>query len=99
MTQMLQAIVGGAVILIGFGAAVSYPGLQYSAVRQLRGVWRALSLLPLAVMLVVGGITVRALSEGANLWPILLIFTAPFATAYLLLLRFIERRVRRASTR
>jgi hypothetical protein len=94
MTEMLQMIVGGAVILIGFGCAVSYPGLQYSAVRELRGMWLVLSFLPLMVMLIVGIVTAWALSQGSNLWPIVLIFTAPLATAYLLLLRFIERRMR-----
>jgi hypothetical protein len=49
----------------------------------------------LAVMLVVGVVTALALSEGANLWPLLLIFTAPVATAYLAVLRFVERRVSR----
>ena len=93
MTETLQIIVGGAVIVLGFGAAVAYPSLQYQAARQLRGMWWALSWIPLAVMAIVGLVTAGALSEGSNLWPILLIFTAPFATAYLLLLRFIERRV------
>ena len=89
----LQMIVGGAVILIGFGAAASYPSLQYSAVRELRGPWLVLGLLPLGIMVAVGIATAWALSQGSNLWPILLIFTAPFATGYLLLLRFVERRV------
>ena len=93
MTETLQMIVGGAVILAGFGAALAYPKLQYSAVRQLRGAWLVLGLIPIAVMLVVGIVTVLALSEGSNLWPLLLIFTAPIATAYLLVLRFIERRL------
>jgi hypothetical protein len=61
----------------------------------MRGVWLVLSLVPLAVMVVVGIVTALALSEGANLWPLLLIFTAPVATAYLAVLRFVERRVSR----
>ncbi len=33
------------------------------------------------------------LSEGSNLWPLLLIVAAPVATVYLLVLRLAERRV------
>jgi hypothetical protein len=75
MNENLQMILGGIIIMVGFGAAIAYPRLQYSALRKMRGVWLVLSLVPLAVMLVVGVITALALSEGANLWPILLIFT------------------------
>jgi hypothetical protein len=46
-------------------------------------------------MLVVAVVTALAFSEGANLWPLLLIFTAPVATAFLALLRFVERRATR----
>jgi hypothetical protein len=95
MNEKLQMIFGGIIIMVGFGAAIAYPRLQYSALRQMRGVWLVLSLVPLAVMLVVGVVTALALSEGANLWPLLLIFTAPVATAYLAVLRFVERRVTR----
>lgn len=95
MSQNLQMILGGIIIMVGFAAAIAYPRLQYLALRQMRGVWLVLSLVPLAVMLVVGVVTTLALSEGANLWPILLIFTAPVATVYLAVLRFVERRTTR----
>ena len=90
---IVNAILGFVVIAIGFTAAVAYPRLQYSAVRQLRGVWLGLSLVPLGVMAIVGVSTGIGLYQGSNLWPLLLIFTAPFATAYLLVLRFAERHV------
>ena len=93
MNDNMLAIVGGIIIAIGVLAAISYPRLQYSALRQMRGVWLVLSRVPLAVMEVVGVVTARGLAEGANLWPLLLIFTAPVATAYLLVLRFVERRI------
>lgn len=93
VTENLQTIFGSIIIMVGFCAAIAYPKLQYSALRQMRGVWLVLSLAPLVVMLVVGVVTALALSEGANLWPLLLIFTAPIATAYLAVLRFLERRV------
>ena len=95
MNEILQMVLGGIIIMVGFGAAMAYPRLQYSALRQMRGVWLVLSLVPFAVMLVVGVVTALALSEGANLWPLLLIFIAPVATAYLAVLRFVERRATR----
>ena len=95
MNEILQMVLGGIIIMVGFGAAIAYPRLQYLVLRQMRGVWLVLSLVPLAVMVVVGVVTALALSEGVNLWPLLLIFTAPVATAYLAVLRFVERRVTR----
>jgi hypothetical protein len=91
MGEPVQLIVGLVVIALGFAAAISYPGLQYAALRQMPGVWRALGLVPLAVMAIVVVYTVMALLEGSNLWPLLLIFTAPLATGYLLLLRSAAR--------
>jgi hypothetical protein len=88
MNDIAAMVVGGIAIIIGFAAIVAYPALQYSALRQLRGVWFGLGLVPLGVMAVVGVLTAMALAKGANLWPLLLIFTAPLATTYLLLLRF-----------
>jgi hypothetical protein len=95
MNENLQTILGSIIIMVGFCAAIAYPRLQYSVLRQMRGVWLVLSLVPLAVMLVVAVVTALAFSEGANLWPLLLIFTAPVATAFLALLRFVERRATR----
>ena len=91
MNETLQMILGATLIALGFGAAIAYPPLQYWALRQMRGVWWVLGLVPLAVMVVVVLFTARGLVEGANLWPLLLIFTAPLATAYLLVLRLVER--------
>jgi hypothetical protein len=95
MTENLQTIFGSIIIMVGFCAAIAYPRLQYSVLRQMRGLWLVLSLVPLAVMLVVGVVTALALLQRANLWPLVLIFTAPVATAYLAVLRFVERRVAR----
>ena len=93
MNENVDLVVGGIVFIVGVSAACAYPRLQYLAVRQMRGVWLWLSLVPLCVMAFVAVFTVSTLSEGSNLWPLLLIFTAPIATAYLLVLRFAERRV------
>ena len=98
-TNYLQMVVGALAIVIGFGAVVAYPKLQYTAIRRLRGGWRAFSLLPLGVMAVVVAVTVPAAVQGANLWPLYLIFVTPFATAYLGLLLFAHRRLGGASER
>jgi hypothetical protein len=50
-------------------------------------------LLPLAVMAAVLAITVPALAQGSNLWPLYLIFVTPFATVYLGVLLLVHRRV------
>lgn len=88
-------VLGLVMIGVGFIAFVAYPGMQYAAVRQLRGAWLILSLVPLGVMGFVLVFTLMALADGSNLWPLMLIFTAPVATGYLLLLRFAARRLRR----
>ena len=51
MNENLQTILGSIIIMVGFCAAIAYPRLQYSLLRQMRGVWLVLSLVPLAVML------------------------------------------------
>jgi hypothetical protein len=86
------ALVGLIVILIGGFAALSYPALQVNALRRTRGVWRALAAVPLLPMGYIVVITALALGKGSNLWPILLIFTAPFGAAYLWLLMWVHTR-------
>ena len=98
-TNYLQMVVGALAIVIGFAAVVAYPKLQYTAIRRLRGGWFAFSLLPLGVMAVVVAVTAPAVIQGANLWPLYLIFVTPFATVYLGLLLFAHRRLGRASDR
>ena len=101
MNEIVTLVVGGIGIIVGVSATFAYPRLQYLAVRRMRGVWLWLSLAPLCAMAFVAVVTANALSEGSNLWPLLLILTAPCATAYLLVLRFVEGRVtgRRGSVR
>ena len=91
MTEMLQMVVGGAVIIIGFLAALAYPMMQFRALRDMRGVWRLLAAAPFLPMAYIVAITAMALREGSNLWPILLIFTAPLGAAYLALLHWLHR--------
>ena len=90
----VEAVLGLVVIAIAFAAVLAYPLLQYSAIRQLRGGWRAFALLPLVVMGLVVAVTVPALIGGSNLWPIYLIFITPFAAVYLLVLQAVHRFVR-----
>jgi hypothetical protein len=85
-------VVGFVVILVGGFAALVYPGLQLSALLRMRGVWRVLAAVPLLPMGYILIVTAMALGEGSNLWPILLIFTAPFGAAYLWILRWAHMR-------
>ena len=66
-----------------------------TVLRQMRGVWLVLSLVPLAVMVVVGVVTALALSEGANLWPLLLRLHCPRRDGVSGSAAFVERRVTR----
>ena len=52
----------------------------------MQGGWRILAGLPLPVMAYIVVVTIMALNEGSNLWPLLFIFAAPPAWIYLLLL-------------
>ena len=88
----MEMALGLVVILIGGFAALAYPGLQIKALRRMRGVWRLLAAVPLLPMGYIVVVTALALQKGSNLWPILLIFTAPFGSAYLWILGWLHRR-------
>jgi len=81
------------------GGLLIYPVLQASALRKMHGGWRALAALPLLPMAVVLSATVIGLVQGSNLWPLLLIFTAPVALIYLFILRFVHARRATGGTR
>ena len=80
-------------IIIGGFAALAYPMMQVRALQQMRGVWRLLAAVPLLPMAYIIVVTLLALREGSNLWPILLIFTAPLGAAYLVVLRWFHQRL------
>ena len=86
-------ISGFIVILIGGFAAFSYPVIQVNALRRMLGVWRVLAAVPLLPMGYILVVTALALGKGSNLWPILLIFTAPLGAAYLWILRWAHTRI------
>ena len=61
-----------------------YFGLQAWLLYSLRGGWLWAAAVPLAPMAAVVIYTVYAFNRGSNLFPLVLIFTAPLAFAYLL---------------
>jgi hypothetical protein len=71
--------------------------LQIAAIIKLRGIWRFLAILPLLPMAYVLIVTVIAFRQDLNLWPVLLIFAAPLALAYLIVVRIFRARTLRAS--
>ena len=89
---MPTMLLGFGVIMVGFVAALAYPVLQVRAFRRMRGVWLLLAAVPLVPMAYIIVVTALALGKGSNLWPLLLIFTAPFGAAYLFLLAMLHRR-------
>ena len=73
-------------MLLGLFVMAAVPGyfvLQVYAARRWDGNWRWAALAPLIVMVPLLGYTVFALAAGSNLWPLLLILTAPVAFLYL----------------
>src|SRR3954463_13890135 len=79
-----QQIMGGVIIALGFFSAVAYLPLQIYSGLKWRGGWRIAAFLPLLLMVPVFVITGIALAQESNLWPIIMIFAAPFGTAYLI---------------
>jgi hypothetical protein len=80
-------------------AGWSVPGyfiLQAILWRRWEGGWRRAALLPLVVAAPITAYTVFALLAGSNLWPLVMLFTLPFAFLYLLALVIARRVVVRA---
>lgn len=83
---------------IALALMVALPGylaLQYLALRRFRGAWWLFAAVPLLPMGPILAVTVFAFLGNAGLWPLVVIFTAPLALAYLALLfgaRFVSRR-------
>lgn len=75
--------------LVALAVLLSLPGyaaLQWHAARNWRGGWRIAALAPLAVMAPLVLHAVLAFMAQSNLWPLLVILTAPLAFLYLLAL-------------
>lgn len=68
----------------------AYVVLQPTATIRLQGGWRLASLAPLLLLLPAGAFSLFALAEGSNLWPMTLILSAPFGSAYLAVLLIVH---------
>jgi hypothetical protein len=85
--------------LVGFGITAGVPlyfVLQAWLLWRLRGGWRGAAAIPLLPMAAVLAYTFYAFLDGSNLFPLVLIFTAPIAALYLLAIMAL-RRLRRQS--
>ena len=84
-------LTGYVIILVGYVSALAYLPLQAYAALSMRGLSRILSIVPLLLMVPVFAITANAYHQQSNLWPILMIFAAPVATLYLMILIVVRR--------
>lgn len=69
--------------MLVFGSFGPYLVLQVYAAILCRGWWRAGALLPLAWMVPVAAVTVKAFRENSNLWPCMLIPASVVSFVYL----------------
>ncbi|MBZ5610387.1 MAG: hypothetical protein LAP38_19160 [Acidobacteriia bacterium] len=86
--------------MLFFAAAWSVPAYfvaQIWTLWRFRGGWQAAASIPLLVMLPVLAYTVIAFKAGSNLFPIVLLFTAPVAFAYLLVILIVRRAANKAT--
>lgn len=80
--------------LIFFAVMWSIPGyfiLQIVLLWRLRGGWRKAVAVPVVPMLAVIAYTIFAYLDGSNIFPLVLIFTAPLALIYLLVIVGVRR--------
>ncbi len=71
----------------------AYPFLQFFAIQKTERWWRIFAALPLIPMVYVIIETIKLFNQDSNLWPIMLIFTAPIAVLYLGLLMIIHNKL------
>lgn len=75
--------------LLGTAVMLSLPGyvmLQWYAARNWTGGWRVAAFVPLVVMSLLVVHAAIAFAAQSNLWPLLVILTAPLACLYLVVL-------------
>ncbi len=75
----MDAILG----LLVMAAVPGYFALQFYTARKWEGNWRWAALAPVLVMAPLIGFTIFAFAAGSNLWPLMLVLTAPVAFIYL----------------
>ena len=91
MTETFLLGLGTVIMGVALVALLAYPKLQWMSHRRLGGRWRIFGYLPLVVMTAVVLYTLVAFAAESNLWPLVLIFTAPLASAYLAVLLLMHR--------
>jgi hypothetical protein len=89
--SLMEIIVRIAVTLAIMGTTLLYPLFQFAALMMWRGWWRLAAIPPLVVMVPVVVQMVNAFQAGANLAPIVYIFTAPVAAAWLGVFALVRR--------
>lgn len=80
--------------IVGLAIMVGVPGyfvLQAWLLYSLRGFWLVMAVLPLLPMAAIVVYTVHAFNKGSNLFPLVLIFTAPLAFVYLVVVYVLWR--------
>jgi len=77
-------------------AVAGYFVAQVYVLVRWRGGWRIAAAVPLLLMIPVFGVTTSGFAHQSNLWPISLLFAAPVALLYLLILMAIRRFTRTA---
>lgn len=96
--DLVQVALGFVIMSAAAYGVAKYPSLLYRSVKDMRGGWRIAALLPLLVVIPVTAVTVVGLWQGSNLWPILLIFAAPFLFLYQAALIFLHTRMHKRAT-
>jgi hypothetical protein len=79
-----DSVLWGLLLMVMGWSIPGYLGLQVYMLRRYEGRWRRLALLPLWMMVPLLVYTLFALLAGSNLWPLVMLFLAPFAFVYLL---------------
>lgn len=69
-----------------WGGLLLYPVLQWKTLRNYKGGWYFLAAIPVVPMGIVLIITLVSIIQGSNLWPIAIIFVAPPALLYLVVI-------------
>jgi hypothetical protein len=90
----------GGWMLLFMLAGWSIPGyfiLQVALYYRWRDGWRKAALLPLLATVPITAYTLFAFAKGSNLWPLVMLFTVPFAFIYLVALMLARRLSRRAT--
>jgi hypothetical protein len=81
-----DTLIDAALPIVMIGGIPGYFALQILLAKRYRGGWRIAALIPLVFTVPLLGYTAYAFAQESNLWPLMLLFYAPFAAIYLLIL-------------